>query len=234
MTGANMLPFTSAWDAPRPKRGRKGFFIAVTAIFVAHGLLVAYLYKSTFEPRYSPAPAEEPPVIATVVHPEAPPPPPPPPPSQPTKTVAPPAHPRIAANPPIDIRPPDTLLLPPAKTPPVSDPPPEPPPQASEAKPRVLTNPQFDRQPSADDLAQYYPERANRLGKAGAAELRCTVTARGALAGCVVLGEDPPGFGFGEAALKLARIFKLKPATADGAPVDGGVFAPKITFRLPD
>ena len=230
MNNANTLhPFTSAWDAPRPGRGRKGFIIAVTAIFFAHGLLVIYLYESTFEPRYAPA-ADEPPVIATVIHPEASPPPPQP--SQHPKTAAPLVHPRMAAPPPIDFKEPDALPLPPVDKLTVVGP--TTPSHTIEVKPRILTNPQFDRKPNADDLAQYYPERADRLGKEGSAAIRCTVSAKGALVGCIVVNEDPAAFGFGDAALKLAKVFKLKPATADGAPVDGGVFSTKITFKLPE
>jgi len=234
MNDTNTLrSFTSAWDVPRPRRGRKGFLIAIAAIFSAHGLLVAYLYKSTFEAHYAPQ-VDEPPVTASIVHPEAPPPPPPP--SQPAKRAVQPAHPRLAASPPIDVQRPEPLLLPPADKPLIADQPPQPDvqPDPSEAKTRLLTNPQFDRQPSADDLAQYYPERANRLGKTGTASIRCTVSSKGALVGCIVTGEDPAAFGFGDAALKLAKVFKLNPATADGVPVDGGVLSTRITFKLPD
>ena len=98
--------------------------------------------------------------------------------------------------------------------------------------PHVLTGVQFDRQPNADDLAQYYPERAQRLEKTGSATIKCIVNSRGALTSCSVLSEDPADYQFGDAALKLSHIFKLKPATSDGKPVDGGTFTTKITFRL--
>ena len=41
-------------------------------------------------------------------------------------------------------------------------------------------------------------------------------------------------YAIGDAAVKISRFFKLKPATADGKPVDGGIFQTKITFRLAD
>jgi protein TonB len=233
MADANTLhPFMSARDAPGSKRNRKGFLIAVTTIVAAHGLLVAYLYKSQYQPRYGP-PADELPVIVTVVHPQVPP---PPPPTQSPKPAAAPAHAGIAPPPPIDVKQPDLLAPLLVDKPPLvaQAPSSEPPPLAREAKPRILTNPQFDRKPNADDMAQYYPERANRLGQEGAATIRCTVSAKGALIACLVASEAPADGGFGDAALKLAKVFRLKPATADGAPVDGGVFSTKITFKLPE
>jgi protein TonB len=107
--------------------------------------------------------------------------------------------------------------------------PPAPPPA-----PHVLTGVGFERLPNADDLAQYYPERAQRLEKQGSAVIKCVVNSRGGLTQCTVVSEDPQDYGFGDAALKVSHIFKLKPATSDGKPVDGGIFTTKITFRLAD
>jgi protein TonB len=67
----------------------------------------------------------------------------------------------------------------------------------------------------------------------GAATINCTVTARGTLEACSVSGEDPPDQNFGDAALKLSRIFKMKPLTKDGVPVEGGHFSIRIRFQVP-
>jgi protein TonB len=91
---------------------------------------------------------------------------------------------------------------------------------------------QFAQLPSADDMAQYYPERAQRLEKTGTATIKCTVTDIGRLTGCAVIDEDPPAYEFGDAALKMAHLFRLNPTTADGDPVGGGTFTTKLTFKL--
>jgi protein TonB len=82
-------------------------------------------------------------------------------------------------------------------------------------------------------MAQYYPERAQRLGVNGHAELACSVTASGNLTGCSVVSEDPSDQGFGTAAMKLSRLFKMRPMTRDGQPVGGGSVKIPLSFQLP-
>ncbi len=84
-------------------------------------------------------------------------------------------------------------------------------------------------------MARYYPDRAQRLEKTGSAVISCKVTAKGTLSSCNVLSEDPSGYGFGDAAVKLAIAgFQMKPQTQDGTPVEGGTWTTKISFRLAD
>lgn len=63
--------------------------------------------------------------------------------------------------------------------------------------------------------------------------LRCKVSIEGTLKDCQVLHETPAGYGGGRAALRLSQVFKVKPATRDGVPVEGYVTFP-ITFRMKD
>ena len=145
-----------------------------------------------------------------------PPPPPPPPPDRPPPP--PPPEQRV---------PPPDLSAPPTPTPiPVAvDPPPAPP------TPSVITNPSWLERPNARDFARYYPERALERGQEGRVSLACIVGADGRIA-CTVTSEDPQGWGFGEAALRISRHFRMAPATRDGVPTSGGRVNVPIRFNV--
>lgn len=101
------------------------------------------------------------------------------------------------------------------------------------ARPSIVTNPDWTRKPSGEEFAHYYPEAAQRANLSGRAVLKCEVAADGALDTCTVPEESPTGAGFGEAALKLSSLFKMRPTTKDGVPVRGGTVHIPIRFVLP-
>ncbi len=99
--------------------------------------------------------------------------------------------------------------------------------------PKII-QPRWIALPTGDQLADAYPQRALDLGRTGAVELSCTVTATGAIRECAVQSETPTGYGFGAAAQKLTRYFRMTPKTEDGRPVEGGVVRVPIQFKLAD
>ena len=95
----------------------------------------------------------------------------------------------------------------------------------------VITNPNWIKKPSADDLAAVWPAEARARGVDGRAVISCEVSAEGTLRRCVVAAETPPGSGYGFAALALAPQFLMSPRTVNGAPVAGGTVRIPITFK---
>jgi protein TonB len=97
----------------------------------------------------------------------------------------------------------------------------------------VITQPDWLRKPTAEDMARYYPDRAQRMNIEGRATISCTVTAQGTLTSCSVAEEEPAEGGFGDAAMRMSKLFKMRPMTKDGSPVSGGTVRIPIAFRLP-
>lgn len=93
----------------------------------------------------------------------------------------------------------------------------------------LIRPPVYVDTPSAWEVQRYYPARAMDREVEGMAQLSCLVLADGALA-CVVLMEEPIDFGFGEAALRIVRGYRIDTfAIAPGNRVN---IVPR--FMLPD
>ena len=101
------------------------------------------------------------------------------------------------------------------------------------ATPSVVAGPDWQRRPGGDDVLRYYPEAAQRRNLSGRATISCRVAAAGLLENCTVVEESPIGEGFGDAALRMAPLFKMRPMNKDGVPVDGGTVKIPIRFQLP-
>jgi TonB family protein len=99
--------------------------------------------------------------------------------------------------------------------------------------PQLIVKPDWVQRPTGADLAKYYPKDAAKAGLGGSATIQCHVTAKGGLDLCKTISEAPLGAGFGDAAIKMSGIFRMKPQTADGQPTDGGSIVIPIVFRVP-
>ncbi|MBI5940714.1 MAG: TonB family protein [Caulobacterales bacterium] len=102
-------------------------------------------------------------------------------------------------------------------------------------RPSILTLARRISAPDERSLWKAYPKAARSARLNGAARLSCRVSSDGHLEHCLVAWESQTGFGFGEAALKLAPQFLYEPATRDGVPLTALRVYPVIGFsRYPD
>ena len=94
----------------------------------------------------------------------------------------------------------------------------------------VIVNPDWTVKPTADDIARYYPRLAQTIALPGRATIKCHVEVSQEVTGCSIVAEIPDGFGFGEAALAMAKVFRMRPQTVDGIPVGGASVVVPIAF----
>jgi len=100
------------------------------------------------------------------------------------------------------------------------------------AQPSHKTDPAWLKAPSEEDLRGMWPAEAWRQQLGGKVRLVCEVDLQGLVQDCAVISEDPPGMGFGSAAMSLTPKFLFRPATVEGQPVTSRVTIP-VNFESP-
>jgi TonB family protein len=98
---------------------------------------------------------------------------------------------------------------------------------------RTVVAPDWSSRPNGSDLVRLYPREALAMGRGGMAVIQCRVEKTGALSGCAILREGPQGSGFGQASLRMAPLFQMKPMSKNGSPVAGGIVRIPIRFEIP-
>jgi TonB family protein len=104
--------------------------------------------------------------------------------------------------------------------------------QPGPAAPPMITTAAFEHLPNGAVFERFYPQAARDQGVSGRVRVQCTVSQTGTLIDCQIVSEDPKGWGFGEATLRLAGEFRVRPATADGAPTANGVISFPVVWRM--
>ncbi len=98
--------------------------------------------------------------------------------------------------------------------------------------PHVIVNPEYARAPTEADYLAAYPPAALKARISGAAWIHCNVAIDGKVTDCTIISEDPPGLGFGSAAISLVTRIGSTPKTRDGEPVAGD-FQTEVRFSPP-
>jgi TonB family C-terminal domain len=101
---------------------------------------------------------------------------------------------------------------------------------AQEAEP-VFVNPEWIVRPSPQDVAEFYPQAARNRRVDGRVVVQCVINLDTTL-DCVVAEETPGDWGFGAAALEISRKWRVRPATRDGLPVEGGRLRVPLRFSV--
>jgi protein TonB len=140
--------------------------------------------------------------------------------------------------PPVEVPPPVVDIQIPVDTPttaltnitdkPVPPAPPPPPPPRQTVYTALKLNPTAT-QPNVDD---YYPETSRRLEEEGVTKVKVCVGANGRVKTTEVL-ESSNFSRLDDAALKVAKLLRYTPPTADGKPLDDACAPQSIRFRLP-
>lgn len=88
------------------------------------------------------------------------------------------------------------------------------------------------RRPTVWEMERYWPPSARERRISGYALLACTVTRPGKPDRCEAVAEMPAGEGFGEAAVRMSELFRVRPVTRGRERVDVPVYIPVLFDAL--
>lgn len=89
------------------------------------------------------------------------------------------------------------------------------------------------RKPTLREMEPFWPDRARERKLSGHVLLACEVRRSGRPNRCRALAESPAGEGFGDAAIRMSRLFRVRPVTRRGKPADMPVLIP-VLFEAPN
>lgn len=95
----------------------------------------------------------------------------------------------------------------------------------------LLTGVTWTSRPDGNDVMRYYPQRAQEREQQGRVQLLCEIQEDGSIT-CSIDSEEPAGWGFGEAALRVSRHYRAAPTTDTGESTAGKTTRVIIRFRL--
>jgi TonB family protein len=105
---------------------------------------------------------------------------------------------------------------------------------AAPSPPRKFAAPDWERMPDAEQMASYFPPAALAQHASGRVRMTCKVRANGTLTDCAIVKETPPGLGFGQATLAVAKYFKMRPTMMNGRSVEGAMVSVSINWTPPE
>lgn len=82
------------------------------------------------------------------------------------------------------------------------------------------------RKPLGEELSAFYPLQALAEEKSGAATITCFVSTLGIATDCKVVAEEPKEYGFGNATIEVASVFRFRAKTVFGVPTVSKVTIP--------
>ena len=94
-----------------------------------------------------------------------------------------------------------------------------------------VVHPRWLRMPSRPELKAHYPRAGG--GARGRTAMTCTVQPDGALNYCTVTEAEPAGRGFGDSALAVSTLFRMRRLDADGRKAAGRVVIVRIAWPPP-
>jgi TonB family protein len=95
----------------------------------------------------------------------------------------------------------------------------------------ITVSPRWLKRLDADALAREYPDEAMRTDREGDTQVTCQIVADGHLTACTLLSENPSGYHFGEATMKLVQKLQLDMNDGAAKNMAGGRINIPVRFR---